>query len=574
MKWQSIPTFLILLLAGGCAAAPEGRSEAPGSGSLEDRSGAEIQAPPTNDEVMYRVLAAEVEGNDGDLEKSAADYLAAALESSDPAIAERATRIAIAARSWQFAAMAADRWVVLQPDSLDARQTAVQAMLLNGDYMAAEHQMSGILDLMGDDRGHAWTLIAAQLARSPNPEKARGMLQRLINQYGAADQADALFAQSQLAVRMGELDQAAALAQQAVAREPDRAELHAWVGRLAVNQQDMERAMESYRQARALKPQDRTIAMAYAELLKRDGQKTAALDVLAELPDTPETRFARVGFALAADAPDAAASIYRGFHNTDYPDSFERAFQAARAAEMLGLPSEAIGWYEQVRKGENALAAVLRRSVLLAETGELEAARNLLASTRLHRDQGILGESFLTESQILVNAGQPEEAWNLLTEALELMPGDTNILYSRALVAVQLERIETAEADLRLILKDEPGNAAVLNALGYTLADMTDRLEEAEELIRTAHELQPNEASIIDSMGWVAFRRGRFEEALEYLEEAWQRDNNPEIAAHLGEVLWVLGREAEAREAWQLGLDQDAENEILQETLDRLGVDF
>ena len=113
-----------------------------------------------------------------------------------------------------------------------------------------------------------------------------------------------------------------------------------------------------------------------------------------------------------------------------------------------------------------------------------------------------------------------------------------------------------------------------MNALGYTLADLTDRLEEAEQLIRAALDLQPEEASILDSMGWVAYRQGRHEEALAYLEQAWIRDNNPEIAAHLGEVLWVLGREEDAKSAWRLGLERGPDDPVLKATISRFGAEL
>ena len=131
-----------------------------------------------------------------------------------------------------------------------------------------------------------------------------------------------------------------------------------------------------------------------------------------------------------------------------------------------------------------------------------------------------------------------------------------------------------AEEDLRLVIAAQPENAAALNALGYTLADQTERYEEAEELIRKAYMLQPDEASIIDSMGWIAYRRGRLQESADYLRKAWSLDNNPEIAAHLGEVLWALGDSDEAKAIWREGLAVDDQNPVLIETLDRFGVEL
>jgi tetratricopeptide (TPR) repeat protein len=561
-------------LLSGCATRPELSAD----GFKESTPEATSPAPgpnarPTDPEVMYRVFAGEFLGAEGDLEKAADEYLAAAVESDDPEIAERATQVAIAAQAWQHAAMAADRWALLQPDSLDAREIAARAMILVGDYANAEHQLSGILDLMSHDPARAWSIVAALLTASANLDKADRILQRLVEDRGAAGDADALLARSRMAARAGDLQSAAELAGRAIELDPDRAEIFAWAGRLAVNMGDEAHAVELYRSAWSLRPGSRQITVAYAELLRRTGDAEQAQEVLTSLPDSPEVRFTRVAFALESGMDELAESIYAGFEAAEYPEPMEKAFQAAQSAELLGKTDEALAWYKQVPSGERALVAALRRAFLLAERGDLQDARNLLAGLRIRRDPVVMKESFVAEGQILLDADQPQGAFDLLSEALEIMGNDTQILYSRALIAVQLDRLEIAEQDLRKIIEEQPQNAAALNALGYTLADQTDRYAEAESLISAAYALQPEEASIVDSMGWIAYRMGRLEEAERYLREAWARDQNAEIAAHLGEVLWAAGREDEAQAAWQGGLEQDAENPVLLETMARFGIE-
>jgi Flp pilus assembly protein TadD len=232
---------------------------------------------------------------------------------------------------------------------------------------------------------------------------------------------------------------------------------------------------------------------------------------------------------------------------------------------------EAADWYEKVERGERALVAALRRAYLSAELGELDSARHQLARMRLQHDSAIVKESYLAESEILVSAGQADESYRLLSSALEAIPDDLQLLYGRAMVAVELSRFGEAEVDLRQVIEQDPQNAAALNALGYTLADRVGRYEEAESLIQAAYSLQPEEASIIDSMGWVAYRLGRLEEAEGFLRDALARDSNAEIAAHLGEVLWAQERQDDALDVWNSALDTDPENEVLLETMQRLG---
>lgn len=520
---------------------------------------------------MFHVFAAEVAGADGDLEKAAAEYLAAAMKSEDPEIAQRATGIAVAAQTWQVAAMAADRWAYLQPDSLEAQETAARSMLIVGDYAGAEHLMSGILDLLPDEPLRAWTIIAVLLGPSVNPDKANAVLDQLIEDRQAAGTAAALYAQSQLSARKGEFTRAMALIESAIEAEPGEAELHAWAGRLAANMQNDAAAMAFYRRAWSLDPEDRNLAIAYAELLKRQAQAVKADEVLGSLEDTPELRFTRISFALDAGQLALAEALFEGYAAGPYEDHSERAFYAGQSAEMLARPEQALAWYAQVSNSQNAILALLRRAFLLAELDRVDEAQVLLEQEREHLDELFRVETWLAESQILLEAGRAPEAFELIDGALQRYPDDIQLRYTRALVAVEMDRIDVTEQDLRRIIAEDPANASALNALGYTFADRTERLDEAEELIRAAFQLDPDEPSIIDSMGWVAYRQGRLEEAEYYLREAFNMDRNAEIAAHFGEVLWVSGKQAEARAAWARGLETEPDNPVLKETMARFG---
>jgi len=367
------------------------------------------------------------------------------------------------------------------------------------------------------------------------------------------------------------MDAASDLIDQAIELEPDRATFLAWSGRLAVSRKDNALALQRYQQAWEVDPADQNIAMAYAELLKRDDDLPAAQAVLAGLPDTPDMRFARIVFTLDARDKETAERLYRGYAEADYANKADAAFQAAQSAELLEHKREAIDWYKQVT-GERSLRAIMRQAFLLAELGETGEARNLLAQLRIQTDQNVISQSYQAESQILQEAGRDDEAMQVLDTALDILPGDIALRYNRALLAVGLGQIELAEKDLRQIIAVEPDNAAALNALGYTLADLTDRYAEAEELIRRAYGLQPQESSILDSMGWIAYRLERLPEAIRYLRQAWAITQVAEIAAHLGEVLWVSGQEEEARAVWQLGLRTESDSETLVKTMQRFGV--
>jgi Tfp pilus assembly protein PilF len=208
----------------------------------------------------------------------------------------------------------------------------------------------------------------------------------------------------------------------------------------------------------------------------------------------------------------------------------------------------------------------------MASEGDVAGARLELAQMRVQQSELIVEESWIAEARIVREAGDRKTALEILGKALEQLPDSIPIRYSHALLAAELGWVDIAEKDLRIIISEQPENAAVLNALGYTLADQTERFEEAEALIRQAYILQPDEASIVDSMGWIAYRLGRLAESEKFLRRAWALDRNPEIAAHLGEVLWVSGQREAALTIWRDGMKVDSENPALNETLRRLEV--
>ena len=526
--------------------------------------------PETDADVMYHVFSAEVLGADGDVSGAAAAYLEAALKSDDPEVAERASRVAVSAGEWQMLALASDRWAMLDPTSLDARELAAGSRLREGDYAGAEFQLAKILELTADNQELGWQVVISLLAPVEDRARANKILDRLLEDFDGESNVSALFARSRLAASFGDVDEAFALVDQAIKHEPERADLLAWSGRLAVNLGDETLALSRYQQAWEASPENERIAMSYAELLKRNNNLTAAQEVLARLPDTPDMRFARIIFALDGGDRGNAELLYAGFSTAQYDDSSEAAFQAAQSAELLDNRREAIDWYAQVN-GEKSTRAIMRRAFLLAGLGDIEESRNLLMELRIKGDAEIKSQSFQAEAQILQESGNTDTAIQVLNDGLESLPEDIALRYARALMAVGLGELELAESDLRRIISIQPDNAAAINALGYTLADLTERYDEAEELILLAYELQPEDASIIDSMGWISYRLGRLAEAEAYMREAWKIMRNAEVAAHLGEVLWARGQKDEARSTWQLGLQLENDNEILINTMQRFG---
>ena len=176
---------------------------------------------------------------------------------------------------------------------------------------------------------------------------------------------------------------------------------------------------------------------------------------------------------------------------------------------------------------------------------------------------------YLAQGEVLRNAERNQEALDIYTNALKKSPENIDLLYARALIAEKLDMLDVAESDLRLVLTHEPENVNALNALGYTLADHSQRLQEAKNYILKAAALMPDDPSVLDSLGWVYYRLGEYSESVVHLRKAFAKVEDAEIAAHLGEVLWVSGQAEEADKIWQRGIHLHADHPVLLETMKR-----
>jgi tetratricopeptide (TPR) repeat protein len=320
-------------------------------------------------------------------------------------------------------------------------------------------------------------------------------------------------------------------------------------------------------------PAARETRLAYARLLvtqKRFPEARAEFQRLtAGAPDNTEMRFAVALLSLQLKDYDAAESQLTGLLASTHRDKDGvRMYLGQIAEERKNLP-EALRRYGEVGEGEHYVQAQIRYAQVLARQGKLDAARAHLqeAAAKNSQQRVVL---ILAEAQILREAGRPKEAFDLVGQALERMPNNPELLYDYAMLAEKVERVDILEASLRKLIEIRPEHAHAYNALGYSFADRNMRLPEARQLIEKALELAPDDFFIIDSMGWVLYRMGNYRDALGYLRRAFAGRPDPEIAAHLGEVLWVLGERDEAERVWNDANRASPDNETLVNTIKRL----
>src|SRR6185503_14246408 len=232
-----------------------------------------------------------------------------------------------------------------------------------------------------------------------------------------------------------------------------------------------------------------------------------------------------------------AQSEFEALRAAKYGENGVVELYLAQIAEEQKHYDEAIARYKAVPEGDRGWIAQLRIGVVLAKKGDVAAARRYLADLpAVTIEQRV--EVRQTEAQILRDANDNNGAYAVLTKALVEHPDSPELLYDAAMVAEKLDKIDESEKKLARVVELKPDDAQALNALGYTLVDRSQRVDEGYALIERALKLAPDDAFILDSMGWALFRMGRLDDSINYLTRALNGPPDPEIAAHLGEVLW------------------------------------
>mgnify|MGYP001824912339 FL=1 len=245
-------------------------------------------------------------------------------------------------------------------------------------------------------------------------------------------------------------------------------------------------------------------------------------------------------------------------------------FYLAQISEVRGEYDDAIQLYSRVRSGSNAIPAQRRAAQIRAwQKNELVQALDQL--TVFAKERPIYAiDILLVKAGLLASFEQYDEALELFDQAIEFRPNDEAVALSRGELLLNAGRLDEAVAAYRDAAERWPESAMTLNALGYTLADRTEEYKEAEKYIRKALKYNPESPAIIDSLGWVLFKLGENEEALHHLEIAYERFPDPEVAAHIVEVLAALDREAEAMEFLVMAEEKDPESKLLKDVRERI----
>lgn len=527
------------------------------------------------EELLYQLLSAEIAFQRGEWQSAYITMLTAAQQTRDPRLAHRATEIALAAKQRGEALSAAHLWRELAPHSEEAAQYFLGLVVLGDDIEVARPLFAQRLkETPPQARGLMMFQTQRMLSRAKDKTAAFSMLEDLMAPYLATQEAHLALAQGAFA--SGNSVRASAEARAALAIRPDSELAALMLAQATPDKGDVNKFLISFLDAH---PAAREVRLAYARILIDQKQYRKARGEFETLlkgkPDDLTSLYALGILSTQAGDLTSAERYLTIYLDTlaKNPDEERDPTQAllmlAQIAEDRNDIDGALKWLAQIESGESYLGAQIKRAQLIAKRGDIAGAQALL--TELKPDsEPEQAQIIVAESQLLRNANRPADALATLEAGIKRFPNNTDLLYDYAMAAEKDNRIDIMESTLRKIMKLAPNNQHAYNALGYSLAERNIRLPEALALIEKALKLAPDDPFIMDSLGWVQFRMGNIKEAEESLRRAYDLRPDPEIAVHLGEVLWIKGQKEDAQRLWRDASKKDPQNDTLKSTLARL----
>lgn len=563
----SLPVLAADDVLAGKSRAPAAREAKRAAPVVKDPRPGDAQYHALSGQVVYQVLLAEVALQRGNTELASQAYADLALRTRDPKVLARALEVAGYAKRMDMVLEIAALWLDIEPGSVRAQQLLVGAMVMSNKLDDLAPHLIRMLEMDKDALAANLLGLNRMLARNPD----RVAVFRLVDQVCAPffGMPEAHYAVAVAAGAAGQMARARAEVKRAQELRPDWEVIALLEAQLLARDSTSE-AVASLERFVERNPNARDAELHLARALvseKRYADAKRHFDhLLREYPNNPEIVYPVAILALQQEDLVLAEAQLKHLLTLEFPDKSVAYFYLGQIADDSQRGAEAADYYARVGAGEHYLPAQMRSAHLLAEQGKLEIARQQLRNVRVKTELERI-QMLIAEAQLLREAKQTQEAFNLLDAALKKQPEQPDLLYESALLAEKLGRTDTLEINLRKLITLKPDSAQAHNALGYSFADRNLRLTEARELIEKALKLSPDDPFILDSMGWVLYRQGDFQGALLYLERSFAKRPDPEVAAHIGEVLWALGRKDDARRVWREAQKRHPGNEDLAEVV-------
>ena len=567
------PNYLIVccLLLTACAQTPPRTEPAQPVAPAEPQAEAGPVLPDLelSDELLYEFLLTEIANQRGHKAlaiKSSADI---AKQTGDPRLAKRAAQLAVESGDMSKSIDALRYWREVEPTSIFAARMLSSILLRGGKLDEAQPELAMILEAEKENQGNEFMQIFQMVAPYPDKPAALKLMRNLAQPYPHI--AEAHWSVAQLARLAGDDELALDEVRQARKLRPK------WGTAVSLEAQILlksapQQALEALRRYLSDYPHMREIRLQYARMLLEQKQYEASRNEFQRLakdnPNNPDIAFAIALISLQLnDFQDAEAQLRRLLDKGGM-DQNTVQYYLGQLSEAKEDENRAIAHYREVKGGAYQFAAQLRVVFLLNKLGKLDEAREYLHQTPAADNQQRV-QLILLESQLLHEAKRAENAYQALQQGLEKLPNHPELLYATGMMADRIGKPEVFEQLMRKLIQIKPDHAHALNALGYSLLERNERIPEALELVEKALQLTPDDAAIMDSVGWGYYRSGRLDESLAMLRRAFASNPDPEIAAHLGEVLWMHGDKDEAGKIWQDSLKAHPGNVPLRTVIEK-----
>ena len=557
-------TLIWVTVLTGCA----GQAPAP----LDTRNDADATPPASErEEATYHLMLGEMALQRGQLSEAVREYRLAAEAGSDPSVAERATELALMLEDEDEALLAARRWYELSPgQEAAARQYAVLLINAGKTRLAIDvvRDLKAVYE--ASDEPHATIFLMSVAAEVDDSTVALEVMRKVLGKMPS--DAGSLVVLSSLSQAEGEDEQAEKYARAAVAAEPDWGTAVMQLARVLVRSGRVDEGL-SLAGKHVAAGAEISARLEFASLLSLAGDYAAAglilEQILLERPGLPPA-LSMMGYVeYRAGRPENARRYYSRLAASGR--HFDEAyFYLGQITLDQGDGETAAQIFQMVPEGDYFLASQFGIRDALVLAGKPDAAMEYLQQiAETHPEHQ--AQMLIAQAELLGQQNRSAEAIALYQQALEMDPGNIQLRYGMAMALEQSGQVDQAIEMLRWIVKQDPKDATALNALGYTLADHNRDMVEAYRYISEAYKQEPLNPAIVDSMGWVEYRRGNLELALDYLRQAYDLFPDAEIAAHMGEVLWMLGRQDEARDVWEQALAKYPENPALLGVMEQFG---
>lgn len=562
-------SVITLVLLNSCADSPAKPGQPEGAvvpvkiAEPKEKAKAKEDKTSIDPDVLFMLLTAELAGQRGQYDIALEGYMEAAKRVHDPRFAERAAMIAMYMKDSNKTNEAVALWVRQDPKNQAARKIAALSALRAGNKKAATEHLNMLLNIDPAGFENAVLELAGILQKDGKINTLYDALDTLSVQH--PDQAVIFYMQSLLAMQKKEIYLAESKIQQALKVRPGWDKALIFQAQIAVFSGDLNKAKTLLKEASLKYPDNNKISKILAQVLIKAEDYDAAAEVYQYIisadPRDIESQFALGLVYLQVDKDEQAEDVFKKL--LEQPEwKYQASFYLGKIEEKHDHSKKALVWFDKVTDGPFVFDASISAISLLAKDKQFDEANSRLSLLQSKFPKQKL-RLLLVQAELYSQQKQYEKAFNLLTEALVDFPDQKELLYTRALMAERVNKPDIAEADLKKILAMDPDNVEALNALGYTLLNKPDRYADAEKYLQHALSLEPDAAVIIDSYGWLQFKLGNNEKALDYLQQAYEKQPENEIAAHLAEVLWVLGRKDEARKLFNKAIKDAPDDEYL-----------